>query len=65
MIKYSLKEIELVIEQHSMDTYHKELMKWMVNEIKKLTPRTFEEGCIHSGKQWFGKSKCPFCEETR
>ena len=34
-IPYTLDEVKLVIETHHMDTYHKELMKWLLSLIEK------------------------------
>ena len=33
---YTLDELKAVISQHAMDIYHRELMKWAVEEIEDL-----------------------------
>lgn len=33
----SLREIEQTIKYHRMDAYHRFLLEWLVNEVKRLT----------------------------
>lgn len=33
--------------------------------LREALKREEEQGCIHSGKEWIGKGKCPFCEARR
>lgn len=35
-IPYTLGEVELVLKNHVMDQYHRDLMVWMVKQVKRL-----------------------------
>lgn len=50
-IPYSLSEAEAVVKSHAMDEYHRELMRWLIAEVRRSEEEGSHEFCHLSAEE--------------